>query len=161
MDSEPLNAALARFAADLTIAGEPTVFDAVVDRHLELLLDLRAAGLRWPSVLRLLKRAGAQRPDGADLSPDQFRASISRAKRRRAARTRRPTVSGTQQTYSHAEANRPYRPDPSDGSRADEREADERVVIQPEASSPAPGHRDRHDPDLSQADLDAVRRRLR
>ena len=92
MELDPLQAALARFASDLTVAGEPAVFDSVVERHLDVLLSLQAKGLRWPRVLKLLKQAGAQRSDGSDLSPDQFRASVSRAKRGRADLATEPYV---------------------------------------------------------------------
>lgn len=163
MDPDLLNVALHRFATDLTLAGEPTVFDAVVERHLDLLLDLQASGLRWPSVLKLLKQAGAQRLDGADLSPDQFRASISRAKRRRVAQTSRPIVSLSQQA-SEAGRNRP-RHIPESARQTKEPGTHQRAVLPPQATSPAvlstEHKRDLHDPDLSEADLDAVRRRLR
>lgn len=161
MDPDQLNAALARFAADLTVAGEPTVFDAVVESHLDLLLDLQAARLRWPAVLKLLKLAGARRPDGADLSPDQFRASVSRAKRRRAARTVGPAASFAQQTSGRAKPDRPMKPVRSDTRIAEQPDGGQRALIQPQTAPLAPHRRDHLDPDLSQDDLDAVRRRLR
>ncbi len=87
MDPTFLRSGLEQIAADLTVAGEPVAFDVVVERHLPLFLQARAAGLRVPSIAKLLAQAGAKRPDGAPFSADQLRASLSRATRRQAAVT--------------------------------------------------------------------------
>lgn len=87
MDPTFLRSGLEQIAADLTVAGEPVAFDVVVDRHLPLFLQARAAGLRVPSIAKLLAQAGAKRPDGVPFTADQLRASLSRATRRRAAVT--------------------------------------------------------------------------
>lgn len=84
MDPASLRSGLEQIAADLTVAGEPVAFDVVVERHLPLFSQARAAGLRVPSIARLLAQAGAKRPDGTSFSADQLRASLSRARRRQA-----------------------------------------------------------------------------
>lgn len=161
MNPDELTDALDRFARDLTVAGEPAVFDAVVARHLPLLLDLRRAGLRWSGVLRLLSRAGARRPDGTDLSADQLRASISRARRGRGERP----VAGEQP-----------RPNPFPPGSALPALASADIMPSPLPPPPTPPTSDRvkvtavasvqptppaTDPDLTAAELDAARRRLR
>ncbi|QRE78292.1 hypothetical protein [Methylobacterium aquaticum] len=162
MEPDPLQAALARFAADLTIAGEPAVFDRVVERHLDLLLNLQAKGLRWPRVLKLLKQAGARRSDGADLSPDQLRTSISRAKRRRTALVTQPLLKPSRPpAISQVGQNSPIRSHRSDARDPDKPVADEPSVFQPRTTAFAKHRVDIIDPDLSEAALDAVRRRLR
>jgi hypothetical protein len=82
MDPALLRSGLEQIAADLTVAGEPVAFDVVVERHFLLLSQARAAGLRVPSIAKLLARAGAKRPDGTPFTADQLRASLSRARRR-------------------------------------------------------------------------------
>lgn len=82
MPPDPLRAALERFAADLTVAGQPAVLDRAVERHLPTFQQALAAGLRWPAIARLLAQMGARRPNGGGLSSDQLRASFSRATRR-------------------------------------------------------------------------------
>lgn len=90
MDPASLRFGLEQIAADLTVAGEPVAFDVVVERHLPLFSLARAAGLRVPSIARLLAQAGARRPDGTPFSADQLRASLSRTRRRQAAVTANP-----------------------------------------------------------------------
>lgn len=90
MDPASLRSGLEQIAADLTVAGEPVAFDVVVERHLPLFSQARAAGLRVPSIARLLAQAGARRPDGTPFSADQLRASLSRARRRQVTATANP-----------------------------------------------------------------------
>lgn len=161
MEPDPLQAALAQFAADLTVAGEPAVFDRVVERHLDLLLNLQAKGLRWPRVLKLLKQAGARRADGADLSPDQLRTSISRANRRRTVLVTQPLLAPFQSRASQLEQNSPIRSRWSEARDPDEPVPDEPSVVQPRTAAPAKRPVEIVDSDLSEADLDAARRRLR
>ena len=161
MEPDPLQVALARFAADLTVAGEPAVFDRVVERHLDLLLNLQARGLRWPRVLKLLKQSGARRSDGADLSSDQLRTSISRAKRRRTAPVTQPLPAPSQTQASQFGQNSPSRSRRSAARAPADPVPDEPSVVRPQTAAPAKRRVDIVDPDLSEADLDAVRRRLR
>lgn len=85
MDAASLRADLERFAADLTIAGEPAIFDVVVARHLPVFVKAAHAGLTAPRIAKLLARTSSRRADGTPITADQIRASISRAKRRSAA----------------------------------------------------------------------------
>lgn len=161
MEPDPLQAALARFAGDLTVAGEPAVFDHVVERHLDLLLNLHAKGLRWPRVLKLLKQAGARRSDGADLSSDQLRTSVSRAKRRRTARGAEPFAAPSRPSTRQVGQNSPIGSHQSDTRDPHKPVADEHPIFQPRPAAVAKHQVDVIDPDLSETDLDEVRRRLR
>ncbi len=148
MDPEHIQAGLARFAADLTVAGEPIAFDVVVARHLEFLIKLRATGLRWPSLARMLAAAGAQRPDGSPFSADQIRASVSRVRQRLitapaprvAASTGVDHDSRIARVPAHSMLQRPSGPAPSN---------------RPQSSDP-----DLALPDLSDAEILAARQRL-
>lgn len=84
MDDKAINVWAKRFAADLNVAGEPAIFDQVVDKHLDT-LSLLKTSLRWRSIRNVLVRAGARRSDGVTaFSEDQLRASYRRMRLRRA-----------------------------------------------------------------------------
>ena len=145
MDPEYLHMGFARFAADLTLAGESIAFDVVVARHLGFLTELQTAGLKWPSVARMLDAAGARRPDGKPLSADQIRASVSRIKRRRPVE-RLPVSLQSDHPHSsrtgYARAPAAYVPGPA-------------PFAKPLCSRQVP-----LSPDLSDAEILAARRRL-
>lgn len=145
MDPDILRAGMARIATDLSLAGEFIALDAVVERHLAFLLDARAAKLRWPSVARMLAQAGARRADGSAISADQIRASVSRA-------NRRATVDAAQRA-SRLEPFRPLRA----------QEGQQRVAHAPVLEPASPRDRPQTstiEPDLSEADILAARRRV-
>lgn len=148
MDPERLQAGLAQFAADLTLAGEPIAFDVVVARHIDFLIEVRATGLRWPAIARMLVAAGAHRPGGAAISADQIRASASRVRRRRTTAAVCPVPGPPRWDHrlsappkpAHRTSERKPGPDPS-----------------PLRMTRA---RDLAEPDLSDAEILAARRRL-
>jgi hypothetical protein len=145
MDPDFLRAGMARIAADLSLAGEPIALDAVVERHLDFLLDARAAKLRWPSIARMLAQAGARRADGTAISADQIRASVSRANRRAPVDP----------------AKRATPPETFKPSRESERQP--RVAQTPVLEAARPRQRvstSPIEPDLSDADILAARRRV-
>jgi hypothetical protein len=154
MDPASLRSGLERIAADLTVAGEPVPFDLVIERHLRLFSQARAAGLRASSMARLLAQAGARRPDGTPFSADQLRASLSRARSRQAiVNTDLPPVDVPRPTPARAVPPRP--PRLSAGREAPTAEA----TTSPLASSVAAVIGS--DPDMSDAELRLARERLR
>ncbi|MBA9061522.1 hypothetical protein GGQ91_000883 [Methylobacterium fujisawaense] len=148
MDPERLQAGLARFAADLTLAGEPIAFDVVVARHIDFLIEVRATGLRWPAIARMLAAAGAHRSGGAAFSADQIRASTSRVRRRR----------------TSVAAYRVPEPPRSDHRLLAPPEPVHRTSERTPGPDPSPLRmtraRDLAGPDLSDAEILAARRRL-
>ncbi|MFL1873618.1 hypothetical protein ACIKT0_00035 [Hansschlegelia beijingensis] len=153
MDPNRLRSGFASFVAGLSIADEPISFDRVVDDHESFLTELRAAGLRWRSISRLLAESGARRPDGGVFSADQLRASYSRSCRREAVNI---AVVETRTESAHKQpAGKPpgssVRPNsPDEGRRPNA----------PLAKGVNSGSVDPPDEDFSAEQLDAVRKRL-
>lgn len=61
--------------------GERVPFDRVLGRHLEATEQLRARGLTWIALARILGRAGIRRADGKQYSADHLRVSFARLQR--------------------------------------------------------------------------------
>jgi hypothetical protein len=70
-----------KFAADLTLGGERVPFDRVLRAHAPTVAVLRAQGLTWASLARLLGRAGVRRVEGKPYSADHLRVAFQRFSR--------------------------------------------------------------------------------
>ena len=152
MDTGQLLDGFKRFATDLTVAGQPVAIDFVVEKHLVLFIEARTAGLRWPGFADLLVRAGAMRADGSALTADQIRASFSRVQRRQRGR-----VPAAQKSEIASPAQRDARVEPP---QARPPPATPRAApFHASATSVGISFAD-IDPDLSDAELQAARRRL-
>lgn len=157
MDTASLRAGLARFTADLTIAGEPVTFDVVVARHLQMFVEADRAGLTTPRIARLLAKAGARRADGKPITADQIRASISRAKRR-------PTSAPGPRDVTVERPIDPGRSNPVQtnlGRPSIRAPAAAPVPSKPRAASRSTALAQHDDADVSDADLRAASERLR
>lgn len=82
--NEEIDAWAARFAADLTVAGQHVPLDRVLAQHLDMFDALRTKGLTWQAIANVLSRAGACRRDGRPISHDQLRADVPRLRRKHA-----------------------------------------------------------------------------
>ena len=157
METEQLLDDLKRFAADLSIAGQPVAIDFVMEKHLNLFAEARRSGLRWSGLARLLAQAGAGRADGSALTTDQIRASFSRVQRRQIERTR-----SKEQRELGPRAVQPATSDVSPDRRVPVRTATIVQGVMPSIKAPSSARNAPVEvgPDLSDAEIESARRRL-
>ncbi len=69
------------FASDLIGPLGPKALDKAIRNHLDLFSDLRSSGASWAQIAELMNRHGIRKKDGTVMSPVQWMAVFSRAKK--------------------------------------------------------------------------------
>ena len=98
-----------QFAQDLEGPLGPIPFERIVKEHTAFYEEFRATGATWAQMTTLLNEAGVRRKNGTTISPEQLRATFSRAAKKTIFPVSKPKNQSTIRDPSNA-AHKPTEP---------------------------------------------------